>query len=399
MDTFLENASAKAALKSFLENDNNSFLLLIGPSGGGKTTLCDLAIEEQSHKFQVLRPVYEEFNNHKAFIEFIKKFITVRNMLEIFEKKQKILFLDDVDTLLSQDRYANVYIQELINAEPKSTIKILMTCAAGEEKRVSDLKKLTKYARIYNPSVPCALQYMKSRYDIGRDDATINAFLKSMHCNIRNCVLNINMLHDAVDFEEEELHNLVYDKNICDSVSAILRVEDITMRQLDVALSKDPSLIAYIMFDNFYNYLGPDDKCRKIRNILSAYNIASKMETCIYGSNDWVLNDICNIYRCGILKANIKTTPNADVPLSYTTITTRASNHYNMIKRVGEHQSNIGVSYAAIQRYHEIESNAMVKSAKNGRKHKEDSAINNYLRKIFNGKRTSERRSVIKRRP
>ena len=399
ISTFVENKHAKDALRKFLST-NQQCLLLIGPSGSGKTTLCNLAIDEWGKSYQVLRPVYEDFSTHKEFREHLNKFINMRNMLEIFEKKQKLLFLDDVDTLVTQDRFANSFIQDLIT-EKKSGLKVLLTCSAGEEKRVSDLKKKMLYERIYNPSVDGAIKYLNDTF---RDtiqtktNADLHKLVKSFNCNIRSCILNIEML-GCTDIETEEVHRITFDKNACDSVQAIFEVDKLTAKDLEVCLSGDPSLLSYIMYDNFCKYLKTPGDTHAITRIIDAYRVGSYLETKLYGRGDNGPGNICNLYRCGILKREVGTIKISDEPIAYTTITTRASNHYNMMKRVGEHLSCNGVSYEALLRYYEIEMTiGKVKSSGVAKRHKEDSALNNYLKRIVDPKRCCERRVCFVRK-
>lgn len=389
---FIENEIAKDALEKFLSS-NQQCLLLVGPSGSGKTTLCNMAISDWGKSYQVLRPVYEDFSTHKEFREYLNKFINMRNMLEIFENKHKLLFLDDIDTLVTQDRFANSYIQELIT-EKKANLKILLTCSSGEEKRVSEFKKKMLHERIYNPSSDGAIKYLKSifRDDVlTKSDEELQQFVKSFNCNIRSCILNIELL-GCSNIEIEEVHRITFDKNACDSVQAIFEMKSLTTKDLDVCLSGDPSLLSYIMYDNFHKYLKKPGDTHAIASIVNAYRVGSYLETKLYGRGDNGPGSICNLYRCGILKHEVGSDKLSDEPIAYTTITTRASNHYNMIKRIGEHLSSNGVSYDALLRYYEI-AMTIGKAKLSGvtKKHKEDSALNNYLKRIVDPKRSCER--------
>lgn len=395
---FLGNHPAKEALRKFLESSSQHFLLLIGPSGGGKTSLSHLAIQEWGGNMQVLRPTYEDFTNHKEFREYLGKFINMRNMLEIFERKSKLLFLDDVDTLLTQDRYANAFIIDLIN-HPKPGLKVLMTCCSGDEKKVSEIRKRVLTERISNPNATMITSFLKERFSndlIGINSERLDMYVRLMHNNVRNCMLNIKMIRgDVCDLHNEDIHRLTFDKNICDTVEAIFQKAHLQAKDLEVCLSADPSLISYIMYDNFPKYMHKDAGIHDLKRVLQAFAVGSHMETSLHSKSDWILNDICNLYRCGVLKQNVSHLPACPAGsecITYTTITTRASNYYNMIKRVGEHQSAHGLSYQAMLRFYEIDPKTKAAGAK---KHKEDSSINNYLKKIYSNKRASERNLCI----
>lgn len=405
MDSFLENADAKCALQKFIES-SQLYLLVIGPSGAGKTTACQLALEEWGRQYQVMRPVYEEFQNHKDLVDHLEKFVKVRNMLEIFENRPKLLFLDDIDTLISQDRFANVYIQSLVDMLRERGIKLLMTCTSGHEKKVADIKKKVLVTRIVNPSVAGTARHLRQKYgvellDSGISDSSLTKYIQSMNANIRSCEMNLELLlHGSEDtIEEEGVSRIAFDKNICDVVATIFGAKSLPAKDLDVCLSEDPTLISYIMYENCHKLLcNRPDAHALISRIIDAYVVGSIMETSMYIKNDWFLHDACNLYRCGMVKSICgSVTPPA---ITYTTITTRASNYYNMIKRVGEHQAVCNTSFAAIQRYHEIETGRIaIRSQTFGRRHKEDSGINNYIKRVYDSKRSTERKVLSVRHP
>lgn len=409
MESFLENDDVKIALQKFLES-TQLYLLVIGPSGSGKTTVCQHAFQQWGPHFQVMRPVYEEFQNHKDLVDHLEKFVKVRNMLEIFENKPKLLFLDDIDTLISQDRFANQYIQSLIDMLKGRGIKLLMTCTSGHEKKVADIKKKVLLARIVNPSTSSTCLYLRQRHGSALDSANISEeqllnYVKSMNANIRSCELNIELLiHGSDDaIEGEGVSRIAFDKSICDVVASIFNAKHLPAKDLDICLSEDPTLISYIMYENCHKLLcaheyKKPDIIKTQSQIISAYVVGSIMETSMYIKNDWFLHDVCNLYRCGIIKSLCGSL--SPQVITYTTITTRASNYYNMVKRVGEHQAVCNTSFPAIQRYHEIETGKVaIRSQTFGRRHKEDSGINNYIKRIYDSKRNTERKVLAVRRP
>ena len=227
--------------------------------------------------------------------------------------------------------------------------------------------------------------------------------------NIEALLQHVECKSDGSDvtsgFEEEEMLRVMFDKNICDSVAAIINAENMTCQDLDICLSEDPSLISYIMYDNSLDILmgqkhgaesrnSPDSPDSRVLRIIKAFCCGSVMENLMYSKNDWLLSDICNLYRCGVAKGALQGMK-VKAPLAYTTITTRASNYYNSVKRIGEQEAARGVSFEGIQRATEIEYRTGVALCKltgtagcgggscGPRKHKEDSAINNYVKRII----------------
>ena len=217
-----------------------------------------------------------------------------------------------------------------------------------------------------------------------------------MQRSIRCMDMNIELLNsDSIDLDVEYCNRVMFDKGICDSVASILNYKDMTIKQLELCLSQDPSLISFIMYDNTLQLLPKCDRLVGLRRVLNAYTSTSMMETSMFAKNDWLLNDICNLYRCGTIKQCLGNVCVSVDQINYTTITTRASNYYNTIKRIGEQESLMNISFYALQRYAEIES-PICSNFRNGqpRKHKEDSAINNFMKKVYKSDRVCERRRV-----
>lgn len=365
MNSFLENESVKTALHSFFNTPLNS-LLIIGPSGCGKTTICTLALNQWGQNIQILRPDYSDYPTHKDFQDVVQRFIQTRNLSEIFEKKTKLLFLDDVEILLGQDRYASSFISTLL---AKQNIKLLITCTSTEEKRLSDIRKCVKCVEhLVNPSLNTLVNYFEALH--------LNNDCNGIYRNIRSCLLNSQVSSN----QDDSLYYLTYDKNICDTVETIFS-NRVNVKDLELCISSDPYLISYILYENFTKFVGKTSCiCTDVLAVVRGFAIASIFETYCYGKLEPTISDIGNLYRCGIIKLHTREKQTTNSSIVYTTITSRASNYYNTMKRINEQLSQYGLSYEAMLRFHEIE--PKTKSNKLYRKHKEDSAFNNYTKRI-----------------
>lgn len=356
INNFLGNEDLKESLQCFLTSMTSPSYLIIGPSGAGKTTICNLVLKLFGDTYCVFRPVYEDYHNHKDFAAAINKFITTKNMLEIFQQRKKLLFLDDIDVILTTDRYANTYIQEVLKtAKEVGSIKILMTCSRGNEKRVTDIKKKTLHGQLINPPVPLLMTLVEMLLSSFKLVPKIDNILrKSLYLFIQKCAFNIRLIILNLDSflaelvavspiqeHDEDCAHVIFDKNITDIVSSICQAPEWDMRTLDIWLSIDPCLVSYIAYDNTLSpYVSSRIEKRKktsclIPQLVQTFADSSLMETFVYAKNDSFLNDICNIWRCGVLKETLRGCEDIfeHHTMKYTTIPTRSSNFYNAMKK------------------------------------------------------------------
>lgn len=337
---FIGSQDVIQAFECFFQSPSQPCMMIIGQSGCGKSTLCKLMIEK--YNMCSFRPIFEDYTTHKDLVETIEKFTKTRTMLEIFENRQKVLFLDDIETLITLDRYANTYINNLItNVKKTKQCKILITCSAGQEKKVTELKKKMLWHKMQNPQLPELVNLVKKHVDSSVDAAKITKYVKAMHYNVRSVLTNLHMLTESCDSNllREEMTRTTHDKNITEVVSSIIATDEKRLKYLDIWLSTEPCLICYISYDNKHN-CNPRDPLSSITPVVDAYANTTIMETVSYNKNDWFLSDICNLYRFATFKVNCK---NKFQP-EYTTILTKTSQYFTLLKKQKELCSKLSIS-------------------------------------------------------
>ena len=222
-----------------LSEPDKRAILIIGPSQSGKTRRAKECCEGMETLF-----VHAEMcESHAALVETVDNFLNVSKIIGkrflIKEEKvncwwkekekdkdtnnnikKKCIVFDDVDILLTQDRIANTYIQSLIVSEKekvdkekgdkeKDSYDVVITCSSCEERRVTDLKK-------------CCNE--------------IERLTKS------NSLNSLNSL------------NKYQDKNIYELVESIFESKG-PLQDLEIALSSDPTLVSYLMYDNWPHWI------------------------------------------------------------------------------------------------------------------------------------------------
>lgn len=371
LKSFIGNSSQKECIMNFLNRDirdiaalsaslqsTSRFMLLIGQSGSGKTTFINSAIAESKINHSTMFVSYDGLTCHKDLTSLVENFVYTKTMTEFFEKKTKLLIFDDIEILFAQDRYAHAFIQNLLTdlTKSKDPIKVIITCSLGEEKKTTDIKKRSDIIRLHNPSPKETKRYI-SDILINEgwiyDEVLLDTLIKNMQCNIRNIITNIESVVIEQSSEDAELQEsrIYFDNNIYDLVEKIFHNPQRSLIDLEIAISCDPTLCSFMMYDNFKPFF---DMCYKlpkidepgsilsnwVGNIYNSYVDASKIEENAYRNSDWTLMEIANVARCGVIRlAQREFTQKPDVQLSdfkvtYTQITTRAAQHHNIEKKL-----------------------------------------------------------------
>jgi energy-coupling factor transporter ATP-binding protein EcfA2 len=218
-------------------------LLIIAPSGSGKTTACLSLFDTCKDTIRFLRPCYDVIRNHQDFVEIVENFLysslSAANDTSLFPS----LFLDDIDILFSQDRYSSGFIKNLIG---QRTCSVIMTCSSGQERRATEIKKICKIVR---PKLPDVVTLCKL---VGADPANddVQRTIKTLNYNVAMVLQFYNT--GLVDTGE---HLMYHDKNIYEIVQCIFTNKDRGIQDIEIAIAHDPTLISFIMYDNYKEYM------------------------------------------------------------------------------------------------------------------------------------------------
>lgn len=345
LDKIIGHQHAKHELHKFFTTNDETAILIIGPSGCGKTLLVDSFLQHFKIT-NISRPCYEGFSSHKDLETHILNFLEAKSLMEVLCNTTKCLFFDDVDVLLSHDRYVNTLLTDIVSKKDEvRNCKIVFTCSTSEERRTAELRKKVKVVRLENPSPKEAAKHItglleSDGYTVDRDEIIkLSIALKG---NLRNICNNLANNTDTELFESMEY----FDMNIFSIVSTIFKNYEKSLADIEYALSSDPTLISYIMYDNFKNVIiSNHHTCNNLLTtavpfVCDMFLDASLLEDYAYKNNDWALIEQSNFIRCGTIRATQKLfprKPNVYVEASditYTQITTRAAQYYNNMKKI-----------------------------------------------------------------
>ena len=329
MDKFLGNKDNKKLIDAFLTQSDatvqkHRLLIIIGPVGAGKTTFCNIALNNHADTIRWFSPYLENIDSHKDLVQQCENFLTTDNVNvcpNAPKAKHKLIFFDDVDILFSHDRYANSFIQKLVDMTPEGIECIegmplfIVTCAAGDERRLTDLKKKCKnILRLENPSVTEI---------VAKYGAEFEEKARKHDCNITHML------------QGNEVNHKYFDKNIYQIVENIF-AEDDGLVNLEQAISNDPTLISFMMYDNYRKIYSKQPDAAAFDRITKTYMDCSVLEDFAYNTSDWNLIEATGLMRCQTIRLlngsgyQVKKGP----PPTYTQITSRSAQHYCMNKKL-----------------------------------------------------------------
>lgn len=261
-------------MDDFLENDRK-LLLIVGPSGSGKTSLVKDALNNKNY----LCPSY---NDYKLFQEYIENYIYTNEFFIQTDNSQinKIIFLDDVENLISQNKQAKQFITSILS----QPIKIIMTCSTVEEKRVE--------------------------HDYKQDYAVIRLERKNI-----------------------DKSNLYKDRDIFEITLNVLNNYKYTLIDLDQALSYDPILISSMMFDNAIHYI----PLAHMSNIFKTFCEMSEIEKFIFNNSESSTLNQYTFIQCCIIRLIQREVKSKILKnkhkIQFTQIPCRASQRYCALKK------------------------------------------------------------------
>jgi guanylate kinase len=374
LQDFWDNEIAIDHIRTFLTSDNKTCIIVVGQTGCGKTTFCQLACKEFANKYVVSKPTYENFTTHKEFISFVDNFLKTQSIEELMCKKKKVLFLDDVEVLFSTNRYANSYIQDLLLSMSASNNKVIITCSKSLEKKLTELKKKHDIIYIQNPKHNTLLEYLKTHICPNKYvDDELARFINEMGCNYRNIMMNVHALANTSNNKNAVINSVTFDQSVSDITFNIIKAPQHTckIKDMEIWISNDPTLLSYMLYDNLVKKY-----CKtNLKHILHTYSCASVLENVVYLRNDWFLSDICNLWRTSTLKLYADEGHESKIKresIQYTNTPIRSSGYFYNVKK-----NNIAVTDLYLSR-----NDALLISEYNVKK--PDSSTSVFIKKIMN---------------
>ena len=263
---------------------------LTGPEGCGKTLLCNLMFD--FYKFDVLHISKDNYTSKESLQSMIN-FISHRTIDSYFHAKKKIVFIDDLDVLVSVDRFVMSNIQTILPYLESTSVKLILVCNSNDDRKLFDFKKNCEIVKLGYPNTKDAYAYFLS-LGLDLDEEELLHLVKYYRGNFRDIVLNIKYGNQH-NFDK----NIFKDMNNFEVIQKVFQ-EGCEFKNLKFLISDDVSVLSFLLYENL-----PDELFHnKLKAQLQDYTYVNDafMNTCIlenyiYDCGMWNIFDIINIIR------------------------------------------------------------------------------------------------------
>lgn len=276
LSEFLENKTAVRTIIRFLTAPKEIALVLYGAPGTGKTALLECIFKELDLHPLVLNT--ESFQSLKQFRDYVENYLfsyTITQMLGGSQYTSKVLFLDDVDILVQQDKTMLTYLSALLErckAIKTRPPKIVFACGRTDEKKFATVlhKHIppTHIVRLMEPTEATLLPYLQQvcrAQGFSDDPDVLIPFMKTHGCNVRYCLMNLEFL--SADVAELEADPTIESSASCrpdmtytEGMHALFedtasQGQPLSLADLEMRISCEPFLLCYMIYENVFVFL------------------------------------------------------------------------------------------------------------------------------------------------
>lgn len=321
---FKGNFKQISEFKTIIANDDFKSILIVGDNGTGKSTFYEMLKNENKYDILLL-------NDMNFADQTIQNFITCKTITSFFSKLQKLVFIDDIDTISNINK---VVLSSL--ATYKSRCKMVFTVKAKEEKKVYNTWKKIIDHRItlnkldFKECFQIMLKYLEDRDDI--DQSKLLALIKAQNCNISNVI----MLLDSVTYDCDHIDVLdnnmdMFHSNIYNIVSDLYN-KDLGDNYINSLSGKDNSILSSMMHENITNLKTNMDVYLDLYDVLTNCDIVDRhiYITCTWGAN-W---DSINYYRFKTMNNILYKNKSKPFTINFTQQFTKLSSQMNIKKKL-----------------------------------------------------------------
>lgn len=326
----------KLAIRTFIDilkqpGYTPKVILLLGPTGCGKTTLCNLVFSELNFK------VYEI--NSKDNLNNLSTFI-VHKTIDSYEEtpRRKIIFIDNIDILINTERSTLSIVDNSIVHLIRTNTYMVLTSKFSEEKTIINaLKKNVEIIKLTYPPIKDAFIYLSTILE-DRDEEELLTIVKKQRGNIRDVILNI-------DNTQTELDQIVQDRGFNEYNNfEIMHTFFTNSKWNDVIaiLNSDPSMMSYLLYENVMDEIYHNREAVAVMKSFLQINTyfiwASILEKFVQDNLEWSLYNPMQIIKIAgifVVLKNLKTKKERkDVKFRFSQVLSKLSHKNMMYKKL-----------------------------------------------------------------
>lgn len=359
LDKFVANKLQIKTIHEFLDNNNASItknaLCVIGPDGCGKTTLCHLMFNK--HNKQVLEIGKDNLvsSDIKQILQNFANNMTIDTMLL---KKEKVVFVDDIDILMNVDRLILSKLISLDKILKRKKIKVVLTCSINEEKKMKEHIKNIDVVKLSYPFYKDSYVYIMNCFDVNNIDHDPQRLLDtSQKCkgNIREIILNLET--NTNDMKQKSIQEAFKNLNNFEITRKILQ-KNYSKEDVDYFVQTDIGVIPYMLYENIPDELDTNYKFKRgkssvtlidyYKNINDVFIDASILEEKAYSGLDWQYYEYANILKMNSVHLTLQSleqkAKTKDVKYRFSQMLSKTSHRNILAKKVKEVSTDNNVS-------------------------------------------------------
>lgn len=271
-------------------------VLILGPPGSGKTLILETYVKENGYNvLQISKDTIQQFT----------VFVKNETIQSFFDKRKKGVIIDNIDILMQgneKNSFSIGHILDMCKLAISLDIDIFITCNSNEEKKITDIKKISEIIRISFPSPKDTFLYLMNIFD--KESITYNSEKLLSLCTkyngcIRECTEQFFCGNDKVN-----VVSCFRNASIFEVVQKLLEGDEINQYDIRYLIDDDATMKSFLLFENI-----PDEihihRCPKeiqsaislYSKILEKYISSTILEYHMLQSYDWWFWDVIYMLR------------------------------------------------------------------------------------------------------
>lgn len=322
------------------ENVLSKIVLIIGPDGSCKTTLCNLILNEL--EFNVL-DIKKNNYTIKELGAIISSFLCNKTITSFFNKKRKCVFIDNIDILFNTDRSVISVLEEIYPLFEKYKVFLVITCKCNEERKIIEFKNKVEIIKINHPSIKDTFAFLSNSNDQLKLNIDYDYLLKIVNKykgSIRDTILNL-----YTNDTEISINNVFKDMTQFEIIKKIYR-KNHSIDEIIYLLKDDMNMVSYLLYENCPDELSSNFDLKVSKNnildiyiqINNTYLNSSKLEDYMYRNSEWLLYTLIQILKLQgvniILKELKRKSIIKDVKYRFSQIISKISHKNIMNKKI-----------------------------------------------------------------